>query len=144
MLASASSCEIEMLQDSPDVCVEPEGWLEWTLPDTWDKLATLPRDFCISSPLFGVQQAPCLQLIFYPSGCRTSEGGQCSLALNCGPDSAGLKFEALINGVSSEPQECLGQRYVGDFPQPAINVMANGEQRVVIRLHILETIGDQA
>lgn len=140
---SCPSLEIEMLQDSPDVCVLPGGRLEWVLPDVWKNLGTLPQNFCISSPLFGVERAPSLQLVFYPCGGRTAEQGQCTVALLRGPDCAGLKFELTLNGRGTGPKACVSQRYLGDFPQPC-DAVDSSSQKVIIGFRALDTFDTKA
>lgn len=132
------SLEIEMLQDSQDVCVLPGGRLEWILPDKWLELSGLPQNFCISSPLFGVDRAPSLQLVFFPGGSRTAEHGQCTLALLRGPDCVGLKFEMILNGRCSGPKACVSQRYLGDFPRPR-DAAEDRALKVFIEFRVLET-----
>lgn len=44
--------------------------LEWFLPDNWGKLSRFPKDFCITSPMFGVPSATNMQLVFYPNAAR--------------------------------------------------------------------------
>lgn len=132
-----------MLQESPDVCVMPGGRLEWVLPDVWKNLGTHPQNFCISSPLFGVERAPCLQLVFYPSGSRTAEQGQCTIALLRGPECAGLKFELTLNGRCTGPKACISHQYLGDFLQPC-DAADGSSQNIVVGFKALDTFETRA
>lgn len=126
-------------EESPDVKVEG-AWLEWSLPDPWSKLSKFPKDFCITSPMFGVRSAANMQLAFYPNGSRTAEAGLCTLSLTRGPDSAGLKFEFLVNGRGIGPKVCLGRRYLGDYPKPFGDSKESNDQKVVVRMQVLKVL----
>lgn len=129
-----------MSQDSPDFKVVGNS-LEWTLPDSWGKLSKYPKDFCITSPMFGVDRAASMQLAFYPGGSRTAEGGHCTVALTRGPDSAGIKFEILVNDKGIGPKVCLGRRYMGDYARPFDESEANTTQKVVVAMQVHNILG---
>merc|ERR1712157_710810 len=101
-------------------------------------LLRFPKDFCISSPMFGVRRAASMQLAFYPNGSRTAEVDHCTVALTRGPDSAGIKFEFLVNGRGIGPKVCLGRRYLGDYLKPFDNSEESKQQKVVIIMQVLE------
>lgn len=85
--------EVQLVGESPDITVGGPR-LEWCLPDNWGKLNKYPKDFCVTSPMFGVRCAANMQLAFYPNGSRTAEVGHCTVALTRGPDSAGIKLSS--------------------------------------------------
>merc|ERR1712187_679481 len=107
------------------------------------KLSRFPKDFCITSPKFGVRQATSMQLMFYPNGSKAAEADHCTLALTrqLDQDSAGIKFEFTVGGRGSGPKVCLGRRYLGDYPKPFDETDENKSQRVVIVMQILEVFG---
>lgn len=126
---------VKLSEESPDVQVVGNN-LEWTLPDSWGKLSKFPKDFCITSPMFGVERAANMQLAFYPSGSRTAEAGHCTVALTRGPDSAGIKFEILVNSRGIGPKVCLGRRYLGDYARPFDDSEENKTQKVVVSMQV--------
>eukprot|EP00928_Gymnodinium_smaydae_P078934 TRINITY_DN62987_c0_g1_i1.p1 TRINITY_DN62987_c0_g1~~TRINITY_DN62987_c0_g1_i1.p1 ORF type:complete len:644 (+),score=108.41 TRINITY_DN62987_c0_g1_i1:268-1932(+) len=132
---------LTLSEDWPDVKLE-NNRLEWTLPDAWGKLSRFPKDFCITSPMFGLPRAPTMQLVFYPSGSKAAEANTCTVALTRGPDSAGMKFEFLVNGRSSGPKVCLGRRYLGDYPRPFADSDESKTERVVITMLVHDVFGD--
>lgn len=129
-----------LLMESPDIVVSGPR-LEWCLPDAWGKLRDFPRDFCVTSPMFGVQQAGNMQLAFYPNGSRTAELDHCTVVLTRGPDSAGIKFEFLVNGRGIGPKVCLGRRYLGDYPLPFDKTDENAPKHVVVTMKVLDILG---
>lgn len=114
--------------------------LEWRLHDNWGRLRKLEKDFCMTSPMFGVQRAANMQLAFYPNGSRTAEANHCTVSLTRGPESAGIKFEILVNGRGIGPKACVGRRYLGDYPKPFDDSEDNQEQTVVVSMQILEVL----
>lgn len=136
----AVACMLKLSEESPDVTIAANR-LEWVLPDNWGKLNRFPKDFCLTSPMFGVRQATNMQLVFYPNGSRTAEAGRCTVALTRGPDSAGIKFEFSVNGRGSGPKVCLGRRYLGDYPKPYDESEDNKEQQVTVCMQVLEVLG---
>lgn len=140
LAAQAAACQLELSEASPDVQITGHR-LEWVLPDDWGKLSRFPKDFCLTSPMFGVQQAANMQLVFYPNGSRTAEAGRCTVALTRGPDSAGIKFEFSVNGRGSGPKVCLGRRYLGDYPKPYDDSEENKVQKVAVCMQVLEVLG---
>jgi len=131
---------MRLSEESPDVRVSGDK-LEWILPDTWGKLNRFPKDFCITSPMFGVELAASMQLVFYPNGSKAAESGNCTVALTRSPDSAGIKFEFSVNGRASGPKVCLGRRYLGDYPKPFNDSEESKSEKVVICMHIFEVLG---
>lgn len=132
--------DVEMPLDHPDVRVEGSR-LEWSLPEDWARLSRYPKDFCLTSPMFGVKRCPNMQLAFYPNGSRTAEVGQCTVALTRGPDSAGIKFEFTVNGRSIGPKVCLGRRYLGDYPRPFDDSEESKPCKVTVCMLVLEILG---
>jgi len=130
---------VSLSEESPD-CKVDGAWLEWSLPDPWSKLSKFPKDFCITSPMFGVRSAANMQLAFYPNGSRTAEAGLCTVSLTRGPDSAGIKFEFLVNGRGIGPKVCLGRRYLGDYPKPFGDSEESNDQKVVVRMQVLKVL----
>lgn len=127
---------------APGIKVEGDR-LEWTLPVEWASLSKFPKEFCVTSPVFGVRRAPFMQLTFYPRGSRTSEEGQSAVMLTREKESAGIKFEILVNRRGVGPKVCLGRRYVGDCPPPPVaNESAGALSHVVITMQILEILGE--
>jgi len=92
--------------------------------------------------MFGVRQAANMQLAFYPNGSRTAEDGHCTVSLTRGPDSAGIKFEFLVNGRGIGPKVCLGRRYIGDYPLPFDASEEHKSKNVVVCMQLLEILGD--
>lgn len=135
-----AAVELFVSKETPDVRVSG-GRFEWTLNDAWGKLNRFPKDFCITSPMFGTSRATNMQLIFYPNGSRTAEAGHCTIALTRGPDSAGIKFEFLVNGTSSGPKMCLGSRFLGDYPKPFGDTGEGKAEKVVVVMQVLEVLG---
>mmetsp|Transcript_59626 Transcript_59626/g.153567 ORF Transcript_59626/g.153567 Transcript_59626/m.153567 type:complete len:520 (+) Transcript_59626:105-1664(+) len=131
--------KLALSEESPDVNVSG-AWLEWSLPDPWGKLSKFPKDFCITSPMFGVRSAANMQLAFYPNGSRTAEAGLCTVSLTRGPDSAGIKFEFLVNGRGIGPKVCLGRRYLGDYPKPFGDSEGSKDEKVVVRMQVLKIL----
>lgn len=132
---------LQLSESSPDVDVSGSQ-LRWRVPDDWGKLSRLPKDICITSPMFGIRQAASMQLMFYPNGSKKAEPGQCTVALTRGmSDNAGLKFEFIVNGRSSGPKVCLGRRYLGDYPKPLDDSEENKPKQVVVVMHVLEVLG---
>lgn len=127
--------------ESPGVSVSGAR-LEWRLHEEWGKLSKLEKDFCVTSPMFGVRRAANMQLAFYPNGSRTAEANHCTVSLTRGPDSAGIKFEVLVNGRGVGPKVCLGRRYLGDHPRPFDSSEENQAQSVVVCMNVLEILGD--
>jgi len=115
--------------------------LEWTLADSWGKLNRFPKDFCITSPMFGISRVMNMQLVFYPNGSRTAEAGHCTVALTRGPDSAGIKFEFSVNGTVSGPKKCLGCRFLGDYPKPFGDAAEQKGEKVILAMQVLEVLG---
>lgn len=138
--AQALACKLMLGEESPDVQISGSH-LEWVLPDDWGKLNRFPKDFCLTSPMFGVRQAANMQLVFYPNGSRTAEASRCTVALTRGPDSAGIKFEFSVNGRGSGPKVCLGRRYLGDYPKPFDDSEDNKSQKVKVCMQVLEVLG---
>jgi len=136
----AQACMLSLSEESPDVTITA-NCLEWVLPDNWGKLSRFPKDFCLTSPMFGVRQATNMQLVFYPNGSRTAEAGRCTVALTRGPDSAGIKFEFSVNGRGSGPKVCLGRRYLGDYPKPYDESEESKLQQVSVCMQVLEVLG---
>jgi len=138
--AQAAACQLKLSEESPDVHIVGNR-LEWVMPDDWGKLSRFPKDFCLTSPMFGVRQATNMQLVFYPNGSRTAEAGRCTVALTRGPASAGIKFEFSVNGRGSGPKVCLGRRYLGDYPKPHDDSEDNKTQKVTVCMQVLEVLG---
>lgn len=136
----AAACQLQLSEESPDVTITANR-LEWVLPDNWGKLSRFPKDFCLTSPMFGVPKAANMQLVFYPNGSRTAEAGRCTVALTRGPDSAGIKFEFSVNGRGSGPKVCLGRRYLGDYPKPYDESEESKTQQVSVCMQVLEVLG---
>lgn len=136
----ALACQLKLSEESPDVTIIGNR-LEWALPDDWGKLSRFPKDFCLTSPMFGVPQASNMQLVFYPNGSRTAEAGRCTVALTRGPESAGIKFEFSVNGRGSGPKVCLGRRYLGDYPKPHDDAEETKTKKVVVCMQVLEVLG---
>eukprot|EP00747_Dinoflagellata_sp_TGD_P034120 gnl/TRDRNA2_/TRDRNA2_137066_c0_seq4.p1 gnl/TRDRNA2_/TRDRNA2_137066_c0~~gnl/TRDRNA2_/TRDRNA2_137066_c0_seq4.p1 ORF type:complete len:557 (-),score=112.25 gnl/TRDRNA2_/TRDRNA2_137066_c0_seq4:241-1911(-) len=131
---------LTLAEESPDVRVRGRR-LEWSLPDAWEKLTKFPKDFCLTSPVFGFNQTHNMQLMFYPNGNRAAEPGNCTLALSRGPDTAGIKFEFSVNERGSGPKVCLGRRYVGDYPKPFDDSDGSKSKHVIVHLKVLEILG---
>jgi len=129
-----------MPEAHPDVQMDGNQ-LEWSLPDNWGRLRRYPKDFCLTSPMFGVRRCPNMQLAFYPNGSRTAEAGQCTVALMRCPDSAGIKFEFKVNGRSIGPKVCLGRRYLGDYPRPFDDAEESKPSKVAVCMQVLEILG---
>lgn len=138
--AAADPTTLQLSEESPDLHVMGSR-LEWHLPDDWGKLSRFPKDFCITSPMFGVRQAANMQLVFYPNGSRTAEPGHCTVALTRGPDSAGIKFKFSVNGRDSGPKVCLGRRYLGDYPKPFDDSEDSKSQKVAVSMQVLDVLG---
>lgn len=138
--ADDASVELFISKETPEVRISG-GRLEWTLNDAWGKLNRFPKDFCVTSPMFGTGRATNMQLVFYPNGSRTAEAGHCTIALTRGPDSAGIKFEFLVNDTSSGPKMCLGCRFLGDYPKPFGDAEEEKAERVVVVMQVLEVLG---
>jgi len=134
------ACQLKLSEESPDVTISGNR-LEWALPDDWGKLSRFPKDFCLTSPMFGVPQASNMQLVFYPNGSRTAEAGRCTVSITRGPDSAGIKFEFSVNGRGSGPKVCLGRRYLGDYPKPHDDTEETKTKKVVVCMQVLEVLG---
>lgn len=130
---------LHLSEESPDVRIDGSS-LEWCLPDDWGKLSRFPKDFCITSPMFGIKSASNMQLAFYPNGSRASEQSHCTVALTRGPDSAGIKFEFTVNGRGIGPKVCLGRRYLGDYPKPFDDSEGNKSMKVVVSMQVLEVL----
>jgi len=131
---------VELAEGAPDMHAEG-GQLEWSLPDAWGKLSRYPKDFCLTSSMFGVKRCANMQLAFYPNGSRSAEVGQCTVALTRAPESAGIKFEFRVNGRSIGPKVCLGRRYLGDYPKPFDDSEESQASKVTIRMQVLEILG---
>lgn len=127
--------------DAPGVSVTG-ATLEWCPQENWGKLNKFEKDFCVTSPMFGVRRAANMQLAFYPNGSRTAEPNHCTVALTRGPDSAGIKFEVLVSSRGIGPKVCLGRRYLGDYPKPLNDAEESHSQTVVISMQVLEILGD--
>eukprot|EP00747_Dinoflagellata_sp_TGD_P034119 gnl/TRDRNA2_/TRDRNA2_137066_c0_seq3.p1 gnl/TRDRNA2_/TRDRNA2_137066_c0~~gnl/TRDRNA2_/TRDRNA2_137066_c0_seq3.p1 ORF type:complete len:552 (-),score=100.77 gnl/TRDRNA2_/TRDRNA2_137066_c0_seq3:302-1957(-) len=138
--AAEPEAVLTLAEESPDVRVWGRR-LEWSLPDTWGKLNRFPKDFCLTSPMFGFNQTHNMQLVFYPNGNRAAEPGNCTLALSRGPDTAGIKFEFSVNERGSGPKVCLGRRYVGDYPKPFDESEESKSKTVIVHLKVLEILG---
>lgn len=140
--AQAIACAVQLSEgtQSPDVNITGHR-LEWTLPDDWGQLKRLPKDFSITSPMFGVRQAANMQLMFYPNGSRTAEAGRCTIALMRAPNSAGIKFEFSVNGRGSGPKVCLGRRYLGDYQKPYGDDEESKTRQVLVCMQVLEVLG---
>mmetsp|Transcript_39091 Transcript_39091/g.68793 ORF Transcript_39091/g.68793 Transcript_39091/m.68793 type:complete len:171 (-) Transcript_39091:137-649(-) len=138
--APADPTTVQLSEESPDLQVSGSR-LEWLLPDSWGKLSRFPKDFCLTSPMFGVRQAANMQLVFYPNGSRTAEPGHCTVALTRGPDSAGIKFKFSVNGRDSGPKVCLGRRYLGDYPKPFDDSEESKSQKVAVSMQVLDVLG---
>ncbi|CAE8591368.1 unnamed protein product [Polarella glacialis] len=139
-LVAPAPIMLQLSEESPDVRTF-EARMEWCLPDTWGKLSRFPKDFCITSPMFGVHKAANMQLAFYPNGSRVAEPGHCTVALTRGPDAAGIKFEFMVNGRGIGPKVCLGRRYLGDYPKPFDDSEESKPQKVVVCMQVLEILG---
>lgn len=132
--------DIELSGPSSQMTVEG-SYLKWRLAEKWGQLQNYFKESHVTSPIFSVRKAASMQLAFYPNGSRTAEAGLCTVALTRGPDSAGIKFEFLVNGRSIGPKVCLGRRYMADCPKP-LDDGGNAEEEVVITMHVLEILGD--
>merc|ERR1719359_648719 len=136
------SCQLQLTEESETEDIQIAGnRLVWQIPDKWGKLSKFPKDFCLTSPMFGVRQAANMQLVFYPNGSRTAEAGRCTVALTRGPDSAGIKFEFSVNGRGSGPKVCLGRRYLGDYPKPYDESEESKTLKVIVCMQVLEVLG---
>jgi len=131
---------VEVLEESPEMHAEG-SLLEWSLKEPWGLLSRYEKDFCLTSSMFSIRRCANMQLAFYPNGSRTAEAGQCTVALNRGPESAGIKFEFRVNGRSIGPKVCLGRRYLGDYPRPFDESEENRPSRVSICMQVLEILG---
>eukprot|EP00931_Biecheleriopsis_adriatica_P007858 TRINITY_DN109108_c0_g1_i1.p1 TRINITY_DN109108_c0_g1~~TRINITY_DN109108_c0_g1_i1.p1 ORF type:complete len:536 (-),score=90.56 TRINITY_DN109108_c0_g1_i1:7-1545(-) len=139
--SQAEQIQLETAEESPDVVISGAR-LEWCLPDSWAKLSRFPKDFCITSPMFGVKNtAANMQLAFYPNGSRVAEPGHCTVALTRGPESAGIKFEFMVNGRGIGSKVCLGRRYLGDYPMPFDDSEENKPKKVTVCMQVLEILG---
>lgn len=100
----------------------------------------------MTSPMFGVDSdsSANMQLAFYPNGSREAEPGHCTVALTRGPESAGIKFDFLVNGRSIGPKVCLGRRYLGDYPKPFDDSEQHKAETVVVTMQVLEIFGSAA
>lgn len=141
MTSSKPPIVVQMMSPSADITANGNR-MEWTLPESWGNLSKFPRDFSLNTPMFGVRLANCMQLSFFPNGSRTSEDGQCTVSVTRGPDSAGIKFEILVNGRGIGPKVCLGKRYLGDFPLPFNDSDEHKSKRVVISMQVLDVLAD--
>jgi len=133
---------VELVGESSDIVVDGSR-LEWRLPDNWGKLCNYSKGLCTTSPIFGVRRAANMQLWFFPNGSRTAEDCHCTVALERGPDSAGIKFEFLVNGRGIGPKVCLGRRYLGDYPIPFDGSEEHKSKSVVVSMQILEILGGE-
>lgn len=143
--AQSTPILLELTEESPDATTSGSK-MEWRLPDNWGKLGRFPKDFCITSPMFGVdcEASANMQLAFYPNGSREAEPGHCTVALTRGPESAGIKFEFFVNGRSIGPKVCLGRRYLGDYPKPFDNSEEHKAEATVVTVQVLEIFGSAA
>lgn len=137
---SIEAISIRLSMECRDICVSGPR-LEWRLPDPWCKLREYPCDFSVTSPMFGIPQAASMQLAFYPNGTRTTEPGHCTVVLTRGPDSAGIKFEFLVNGRSIGPKVCLGRRYLGDYLMPFDRTPEHADKHVVVTMQVMDVLG---
>lgn len=136
------SCQLQLTEESETADVQIAGnRLVWQIPDKWGKLLKFPKDFCLTSPMFGVRQATNMQLVFYPNGSRTAEAGRCTVALTRGPGSAGIKFEFSVNDRGSGPKVCLGRRYLGDYPKPYDDSEESKGESVTVSMTVLDVLG---
>ncbi|CAL1134571.1 unnamed protein product [Cladocopium goreaui] len=106
-----AAIELQLVEEGSDALVSGSRF-DWTVADPWRELCKFPKDSCVMSPTFSIQEGH-MQLSFYPNGSREAEPGHCSVALSRGPDSPGIKFEFSVNGRSTGPKVCLGRRYLG-------------------------------
>lgn len=132
---------VELVGETPDLVADGPR-LEWHVDDNWGKLSNYSKGHCKTSPIFGVRRAANMQLWFFPNGSRTAEEGHCTVALERGPDSAGIKFEFLVNGRGIGPKVCLGRRYLGDYPIPFDGSEEHKSKTVVVCMQVLEILGD--
>jgi len=124
---------------SDEVCISSNR-LDWTLPDSWGKLRTMPTQSAVSSPVFDVDGSPGMQLEFYPNGKKTTEAGFCTLQLTRALESkVGIKFELTMNGRSNGPKACLGRRFLADYPMPFDSTSDSDSQVLTVRFLILDT-----
>ncbi|CAK8989597.1 unnamed protein product [Durusdinium trenchii] len=111
-----AAIELQLVEEGPDALVSGSRF-DWTVSDPWRELCKFPKDSCVMSPTFSIQEGQ-MQLSFYPNGSREAEPGHCSVALSRGPDCPGIKFEFSVNGKTTGPKVCLGRRYLGDYIKP--------------------------
>ncbi|CAE7268604.1 unnamed protein product [Symbiodinium natans] len=129
--------DLQLVEESAGAAVEGSCF-KWTVADPWGELSKFPKDSCIMSPTFSIQDAH-MQLSFYPNGSREAEPGHCSLALSRSPDCPGIKFEFALNGRSTGPKVCLGRRYLGDYMKP-FEDSDDSQSQVVVSISVLELI----
>lgn len=137
--ALPASIELQLVEEGSDAAraLVSGSRFDWTVSEPWRELCTFPKDSCVMSPTFGIQDGH-MQLSFYPNGSREAEPGHCSVALSRGPDCPGIKFEFLINGRSTGPKVCLGRRYLGDYIKPFED--EGNTSHVVVSMNVLEII----
>lgn len=115
--------------------------IEWILPDAWGKLNRFPKDFCITSPMFGVAKASNMQLVFYPNGNKAADKESCTVGVTQAAGSQGIKFEFSVNSRRSGPKVCLGKKYHGDLRKPFAETEETKLEQVIVAFHIIEIIG---
>ncbi|CAK8989553.1 unnamed protein product [Durusdinium trenchii] len=131
-----AAIELQLVEEGPDALVSGSRF-DWTVSDPWRELCKFPKDSCVMSPTFSIQEGQ-MQLSFYPNGSREAEPGHCSVALSRGPDCPGIKFEFSVNGKTTGPKVCLGRRYLGDYIKPFED--DGNASRVVVSMNVLEII----
>ncbi|CAJ1348193.1 unnamed protein product [Effrenium voratum] len=134
-----ASIELQLVEEGDTGGASVSGSrFDWTVADPWGKLCQCPKDSCIMSPTFSIQEGR-MQLSFYPNGSREAEPGHCSVALSRGPDCPGIKFEFSVNSRSTGPKVCLGRRYLGDYIKP-FEDHEDSDSKVVVSINVLELI----
>jgi len=137
--AAPAAIDLQLVEEGSGASVDGSRF-DWTVADPWKDLRKFPKDSCIMSPTFSIQDAH-MQLSFYPNGSREAEPGHCSVALSRSPDCPGIKFEFALNGRSTGPKVCLGRRYLGDYMKPFDEDSEDIESKVIVSMSVLEIIG---
>jgi len=134
--ALPASIELQLVEEGPDALVSGSRF-DWTVTDPWRELCKFPKDSCVMSPTFSIQDGS-MQLFFYPNGSREAEPGHCSVALSREQNCPGIKFEFSVNGRSTGPKVCLGRRYLSDYMKPFED--DGNTSQVVVSMNVLEII----